>query len=392
MRWRGSRSSAATCAPLIGQRDRDMHRGGRFAGAALFVGEDDAMRGAAGSRCVSGFLRLFAAARAATAYAIVLSKGCTRANRRTAGYALREAVDSSARDAARLALVPTMGALHEGHLTLVREAKGAGRLGGRVDLRQPDAVRPERGPRRLSAAAGRGCRRCSRPRASTLLWAPPVSEVYPEGFATTVSVAGVSEGLCGASRPGHFDGVATVVCKLFNQVRPDLALFGEKDWQQLAVIRRMARDLDLMLPARRGDPRRADRARGGRPRHVEPQPLPFARGPRTAPPRCRGRCARRSPGSRTARDVGRTLAALEEALLGGGFASVDYAELADADSLAPLDELEQAPRAPARRRADRRHAADRQHGGKPAQGLKRTAEGCLTCPAGRLRLVAHETS
>ena len=256
--------------------------------------------------------------------------------------ALRLAVDEL-RARGPLALVPTMGALHEGHLTLVREARVRAASVVVSIFVNPKQFGPKEDlaayPRQLAADSA-----LLRAEGVELLWAPDVAAMYPPGFATNVSVAGVSEGLCGAARPGHFDGVATVVGKLFNQVRPDLALFGEKDWQQLAVIRRMARDLDLLHPhvdAIIGIPtvREADGlAMSSRNAYLTPENRAAA----AALPRAmRGAISAIEGGA----EVPATLATLESELLAGGFASVDYAALADADSLAPLAST---PTAPAR--------------------------------------------
>ncbi|KLI64815.1 pantoate--beta-alanine ligase [Aurantiacibacter marinus] len=247
---------------------------------------------------------------------------------------LRQAVDEL-RKSGRIALVPTMGALHEGHLTLMREAAKVGQHVAASIFVNPRQFGPNEDldayPRQLAEDSAK-----LEAEGVSLLWAPDAEVMYPPGYATNISVSGVSTGLCGGNRPGHFDGVATVVCKLFNQVRPDFALFGEKDWQQLAVIRRMARDLDLVLPSVdriHGVPtiREADGlAMSSRNAYLSAEDRAAAA---TLPRAMREAIARIG----ASQEVHATLAMLEDELLGAGFASVDYAELRDADSIKVLE-------------------------------------------------------
>lgn len=147
---------------------------------------------------------------------------------------------------ARVAVVPTMGALHEGHLSLVAAAAARAErviVTLFVNPRQFDsdedyAAYPRTEQQDAARLAGT---------AAELLYVPGPLEIYPHGFATTISVAGLTEGLCGATRPGHFAGMTTVVAKLFTQTSADIAMFGEKDFQQLRVVQRLARDLDLPI-------------------------------------------------------------------------------------------------------------------------------------------------
>lgn len=246
---------------------------------------------------------------------------------------LRAAV-AELRQTGTVALVPTMGALHSGHLTLVREAKRRCRhvvVSIFVNPRQFAAGEDlDAYPRQLAQDQA-----LLEAEGVAILWAPDAAQMYPDGYATSVGVSGVSEGLCGADRPGHFDGVATVVCKLFNQVQPDAALFGEKDWQQLAVIRRMARDLDLTRPhgdAIFGVPtvREADGlALSSRNAYLSAQERRQAV---TLPRAMEAAITAMAAGA----PVADALAGLRAALLAGGFASVDYALLCDSQTLVPL--------------------------------------------------------
>ena len=158
--------------------------------------------------------------------------------------ALRARIDGWRSSGHSVGLVPTMGALHDGHLSLVRRSNGvAARTVASIFVNPAQfaphedfSAYPRQEARDLDLLQQAGCH---------LAYIPARGEMYPDGFQTAISVSEMSQGLCGASRPHFFGGVSTVVCKLLNQARPDIAVFGEKDFQQLLVIRRMAKDLNM---------------------------------------------------------------------------------------------------------------------------------------------------
>lgn len=234
-----------------------------------------------------------------------------------------------------VALVPTMGALHAGHLSLVERARTLARRVVVSVFVNPTQFGPnedfDRYPRQEAVDAALLAKG-----GADLLFAPAVAEMYPEGASTTVHVAGLTECLCGPVRPGHFDGVATVVAKLLLQCLPDTAVFGEKDYQQLQVIRRMVRDLDIPVGIA-GAPTMRDEfglALSSRNAYLSPGELVAARRLNVVLKEVAATVADH-PERRTAAEAqGR------EALFGAGFTSVDYLDVRDAETLVPWDDAQ----------------------------------------------------
>lgn len=242
--------------------------------------------------------------------------------------ALRQTVSDWRRQGFTVGFVPTMGALHEGHLTLVREAgQRADRVVASVFVNPTQfaahedlGTYPRQEARDAELLAGAGC---------DLLFAPSVDEMYPAGATTTISVGGPAEGLEGEFRPQMFGGVALVVAKLLNQVQPDVAVFGEKDWQQLMVVRRLVRDLDIPteiigLPTMRDGHGLALSSRNA---YLSAAELEIAR-------QLNGALAEAGAAAASGSSLDIIEQEAREALLRAGFSHVDYVAVRRADDLA----------------------------------------------------------
>jgi len=251
---------------------------------------------------------------------------------RTPG-AMRAWADARRAGGARIGLVPTMGYLHEGHVSLVRIARerGCGAVAATIFV-NPAQFGPGEDFDKYPRDEARDLAMLSEAGASAV-YLPGVPDMYPEGFQTYVEVTGASQGLCGASRPGHFRGVATVVAKLFLAAKPHVAVFGEKDFQQLAVIRAMARDLDFGIEI------------VGAPIVREPDGLAmssrnaYLKGDDRIAARClsRGLFRARALFDGGERDAGTLVAAAREEIAGEPLAKLEYAEGRDPQTLAPLE-------------------------------------------------------
>lgn len=251
---------------------------------------------------------------------------------------LRAAVAALRSEGDTVALVPTMGALHSGHMALVAEARARADHVVASIFVNPTQFAPTEDlstyPRREAGDAAmleaEGC---------AILWAPDVETMYPNGPETPVKAGALAHDLDGAARPGHFDGVTTVVARLFDQVRPDVAVFGEKDYQQLCVIRQMVRDLKLGIEIV-GVPTQRDAdglALSSRNAYLSEDERHAAR----ALPRALGEAARAIGEDG---DIEEALDRARERLAAAGFDPIDYVELRDADTLAPVTKLDRPAR------------------------------------------------
>ena len=251
--------------------------------------------------------------------------------------ALRAQVGAWRRAGETVALVPTMGALHEGHLTLVQLAKKKCRRAVVSIFVNPAQFAPhedfERYPRDeagdLAKLAGVGC---------DLVWSPDRSLMYPASFATRIVPAGAAEGLESVTRPHFFGGVATVCCKLFTQVGPDAAVFGEKDYQQLCVIRQMVRDLDLPLEIVGAPTVRAPDglALSSRNAYLTPQQRRIA-------PHMHQAITRVATAVSEGGDLAKASATAVSDLGQAGFDPIDYVEVRDGETLSPAGPGTQRP-------------------------------------------------
>jgi pantoate--beta-alanine ligase len=252
----------------------------------------------------------------------------------------------------KIAFVPTMGALHAGHMALVAEGRRrASHVVASIFVNPTQFAAHEdlsTYPRREATDAKmleeEGC---------ALLWSPDVETMYPGGSEVSVRAGSLGEGLDGAARPGHFDGVATVVSRLFEQVGPDIALFGEKDYQQLAVIRQMVRDLGLGVEIV-GVPTQRDAdgvALSSRNTYLTDEERQAAR----ALPRALGEAAASIQRGGAVADA---LATAKERLVKAGFDPIDYVELCDAETLEPVTVVERPARLLAAARIGRTRLID----------------------------------
>jgi pantoate--beta-alanine ligase len=247
---------------------------------------------------------------------------------------LRQAVASARAKGLLIGLVPTMGALHEGHASLLRLARAETGFVVASIFVNPTQFGPKEDLSRYPRPWEEDLDWCRREKVD-LVFHPEPATMYPPGFCTFVEVTGLQDGLCGASRPGHFRGVATVVLKLFNLVQPDVAFFGQKDAQQVRIIQQMVHDLDVPVRVRVGPTVREPDglARSSRNRYLDPDQRRRAVVLHQALDEVRRRV---EAGERDAATLRRFLVERVSATPG---AVLDYAEVVNADSLRSIDQL-----------------------------------------------------